>query len=296
MVNLSAEYLGLTLRNPIIVSSCGLTSDVRGIKNLENAGAGAVVLKSLFEEQINYEALHLESYGTEYPEAVDYIDHYTRDHTLAKYIALIEGAKRQCKIPVIASVNCMKGGEWTGFAKEVEKAGADALELNIFFLPLDKEEISVDIEKRYLSVVEEVASGISIPLAVKISNHFTNPLNIAKEAFFRGAKGMVMFNRFYEPDINIHKMEIIPADIMSEPAEIRGLIRWIGMSSALFPLIDFSATTGIHTGESVIKLLLAGAKTTQICSVLYKEGAGVIGKMLKTLEEWMEESDRKSVV
>lgn len=286
MKNLEVNYLGLKLRNPIVVSSCGITSKLEHIIELEKAGAGAVVLKSIFEEQIAGEANSM-YYYTDFPESADYLREYTRMHKLNQHIELIKEAKAKCSIPIIASINCVSAGEWTAFAKEIEKAGADALELNIFILPLEKESDTDDIEKAYLETVAKVCSSVKIPVAVKIGQNFMNIPHIVQELYNRGAKGVVMFNRFFEPDIDIEDMKMLSAGAFSHPSELRHVLRWLAIASSRVKTVDYAATTGIHDGEGVIKALLSGAKVAQICTTIYKNGNGVILEMQETLSRWM---------
>ncbi len=283
---LNVNYLGLNLKNPIIVSSSGLTASLDKIKALEAAGAGAVVLKSLFEEQIMHESAAINYY--DYPEAGDYLAEYTRQHRLEQHVQLIADAKKACSIPVIASICCVTKGEWVDFAKRLEEAGADALELNIFLLPTDKELSGEELEKRYLAIVAEVAKSVKIPVTVKLGRQFTNLLNITAEIAFRGAKGVVMFNRFYEPDIDIDTMKLVSSSVYSSPEELRSILRWLALASAQGIRIDFAASTGIHDGQAVVKALLAGASAVEICSSIYKNGPEVIQKMLADIEGWME--------
>ena len=286
MKNLEINYLGLTLKNPIVVSSCGITSKAEHIAELEKAGAGAVVLKSIFEEQIAGEAYSMHYY-TDFPESADYLTEYTRIHRLTQHLDLIREAKAVCSIPVIASINCVSDGEWIAFAKEIEKAGADAIELNIFLLPLEKESDTDDIEKAYLDTVAKVCAAVRIPVAVKIGPNFMNIPHIVQELYNRGARGVTMFNRFFEPDIDVDKMKMRSAGVLSDPSEIRHVLRWLAIASSRVDTVDYAATTGIHDGEAVVKALLSGARVAQVCSTLYKNGNGVIREMQDYLSRWM---------
>lgn len=286
MQNLEVSYLGLRLKNPVIVSSSGLTSSLSRIVELERMGAGAIVIKSLFEEQIDSEAAAL-NYYSDYPEASDYLAEYTRHHSLAQHMELISEAKKHCSIPIIASINCVTSGEWTTFAKKIQDAGADALELNIFLLPLEKESNTLDIEKRYLDIVSKVCASITIPVSVKIGPNFTNIPAMVRELYYRGAKGVVMFNRFFEPDIDIEKMRMVSADVFSRPSEFRSILRWLAISSAAVECVDYAATTGIHDGESAVKALLAGASVVEICSTLYQNGNSAITVIQSYMKAWM---------
>lgn len=286
MKNLEVNYLGLALKNPIVVSSCGITSKIEHIVDLEKAGAGAVVLKSIFEEQIAGEAYAMHYY-TDFASASDYLAEYIRMHRLNEHLDLIRQAKAQCAIPIIASINCVSSGEWTAFAREIEKAGADALELNIFLLPLDKESRTEDIEKEYLATVAKVCETVKIPVSVKIGPNFMNLPHIVQELYYRGAKGVVMFNRFFEPDTDVADMQMRSAGVLSDPSEIRQVLRWLAIASSRVGTVDYAATTGIHDGEAVVKALLAGAKVAQVCSTIYKNGNGVIAEMKEYLSRWM---------
>jgi len=232
MANLATNYLGLKLSNPLIVSSSGLTNTVEKIRQLEELGAGAVVLKSLFEEQIQAEAGRMLGESS-YPEAQDYILQYTKSHSLEEYLQLIEDAKKSVRIPVIASINCISASDWIGFASDIEKAGADALELNIYFLPTDKDIPSEKHEELYYDVITRVRKKAGIPIAVKIGMHFTNLVKLVNNLYIRGARGVVIFNRFYAPDIDVDNMKITAADVFSTPSDIRNSLRWVGIISHL---------------------------------------------------------------
>ncbi len=290
MAKLQTSYLGITLRNPIIVSSSALTNSVEKIKKLEEKGAGAVVLKSLFEEQINYETSSLLQHKR-YPEAADYILNYAKQNTLKEYLDLLENAKKAVSIPVMASINCVSDKDWTSYAKEFEEAGADALELNIHIVVSDRDLPSADIEKKYIDILKKVKSKVNIPIAAKIGYHFTNIGNIVDKLNAYGAEGVVLFNRFYEPDIDIEDMKFTSAEIFSNPSDIRNSLRWIGILSALIPNVEISASTGVHDGKAAIKMLLAGAQTVQVCSTLYKNGIDELSKIIQEISDWM---DRKN--
>lgn len=289
MGKLETTYLGLKLKNPVIVASSGLTGSVEKIRGLETAGAAAVVLKSLFEEQINSEVSHLIHRDPQnlYPEAEDYIWNYTRHHSVEAHLNLLKQAKKEVAIPIIASINCTSSKEWTAFAKEFEAAGADALELNVFFVPTGRNESSELIEKLYTDVLSAVKREVSIPVSVKIGFYFTNLVTMAEKLMANGAGAITMFNRFYEPDINIDKLELSASEIFSTPADIRRTLRWVGIVSAALPKLEIAASTGIHDGEAVIKQLLAGARVAQVCSTVYINGTQAIAGMLLELEEFM---------
>ncbi len=294
MKKLQTTYLGLNLQSPVIVASSPFTAEISKIERLEEAGAGAVVLKSIFEEQIAGEAAMLERYGSS-PEAADYLNAYLADDYLKGHLQLIEQAKKSIRIPVIASINCYEKGEWIDYARRIEAAGADALELNIFLFPEDIKLNSETIEKSYLAIIASVMETVNIPVSVKLSMRFTNILNIAAETYFRGGKGVVFYNRFFEPDINIDDMSFTTSGILSEASELRNSLRVVGLGSSQLPELDFSISTGVHTGEDAIKAILAGAKTVQICSALYLSGIGVIGKMNSTIAGWMDRHSFESI-
>jgi len=285
MENLTTKYLGLTLNSPLIVSSSRLTSTIGQLKEAEDNGAGAVVLKSLFEEQINYHINSMSSHP--YPEADDYLSNYIHANSVESYLDLIRKAKKNLSIPVIPSINCYTSRGWTGFAKNMTEAGADALEINVFFMPTDRKKSSADSEKLYLELIENLKKSIKIPLVLKIGFRFSNILFMIDQFYNRGIEGVVMFNRFYEPDIDINKLEVIPAAIFSQENERRYVLRWIGMASAQDIKIDISASTGVHTGQDAIKYLLAGADTVQVCSVLYNKGIPFIKTMNQQISDWM---------
>ncbi|MFP4489336.1 MAG: dihydroorotate dehydrogenase-like protein [Bacteroidales bacterium] len=294
MINLETKYLGLTLRNPLIISSSGLTDSVEKIKLAAEYGAGAVVLKSIFEEQINYQAGVLAE-NSDYPEASDYISSYTRSHSLDNYLKFIREAKEAVDIPVIPSINCMSADDWIDYAKKIESSGADALEVNMFFLPVDKTLAPQKAEKVYFELVEKLRATIRIPFAIKLGQRFSNLFYLINQIYNRGADGVVLFNRYFEPDIDIHSMNVIPAAVFSSPEEKRNVLRWIAMASSLNYRISLSASTGVHNGEDLIKYLLAGADTVQICSVLYKNGHEYIKNVLDEMVSWMKAKDFNSI-
>ncbi|QQS51530.1 MAG: dihydroorotate dehydrogenase-like protein [Bacteroidota bacterium] len=294
MSNLSVNYLGYTLKSPVIVGSSGLTDSPEKIVKLAENGAGAVVLKSLFQEQIQFEANSMLEEG-QYPEAGDYLMHYIRNNNLESYLKLIQDSKKQVGIPVIASINCVSAGEWLSFAKQVEEAGADALELNVYLLPSKVNSDSAYYEKQYLEIITAVVSSTKIPVAVKLAPHFTNLPAFIDQIYKRGARSVVLFNRFYAPDINIDTIDFTPADIISAPQEMRTTLRWVGILSSLVENIDICASTGIHGSAAVIKQLLAGASAVQVCSAIYKNGPEYIQTLNKEIEQWMHKNTFDSI-
>jgi dihydroorotate dehydrogenase (fumarate) len=290
MANLETTYLGLKLKNPLVAASSGLTGSLEKIREISAAGIGAIVLKSIFEEQINNEVGAMLSEGSgnmDYPEAEDYIRNYLRDNSITKQTELVSHAKQVTDVPIIASVNCVAGDEWTSFARDLEAAGADALELNVFYLPVNRNQSAESIEQLYTGVVHAVKSKIGIPISVKIGSHFTNIVAMAEKLKGHGAAGLVMFNRFYEPDINLEKLEFSASEVFSTPQELRHGIRWTGLVSSQVPGLEIAATTGIHDGAAVIKQLLAGATVAQLCSTLYLNGTPAIGQILEDLTAFM---------
>ena len=293
MIDLSTNFAGLSMKSPIIVSSSGLTSSVDRIKKVAAAGAGAVVLKSLFEEQINYEVGNM-SDGHDYPEAGDYIRTYARENSLGQYLSSIREAKEAVDIPVIASINCVSASEWIDFAAKIADAGADALELNIYFLPINKETDPREYEKTYLHLVSEVKKRTSLPLIIKLGNGFSNITWMVDQLYQRGAAAVVLFNRFYAPDINTDDLSFGSAEVLSTPAELRNSLRWIGIVSSQVDQLDLAASTGVHSGMAVVKQILAGAMAVQICSVLYRNGLDYIKDMTVEMLKWMEKNQYKS--
>lgn len=293
MTNLESTYMGLKLKSPLIVGSSGLTRSVENIVKIAGQGAGAVVLKSLFEEQILHTAnttINQDLLANSYPEAEDYIHNYTRENDVDNYLKLIEDCKKAVDIPILASINCVSNSGWTSFAKQIEDAGADGLELNVFVLPSDPEISGQKNEAVYFDIVDDILKEVNIPVAIKISYYFSSLAQMVTKLSWTGVKGIVLFNRFFSPDIDIEKLEIKPSRVFSHSAEIITPLRWIAMLSDRVNC-DLAASTGIHDGNGMIKQLLAGAKAVQVASVLYKKGFEQIGIMLDTLKDWMEKKN-----
>lgn len=287
MANLNTKYMGLELKNPIIVSSSGLTETAERIQKAADAGVGAVVMKSLFEEVINHEAGKAIA-QTDYAEAADYMLNYTKEHSVSEVLEEISKAKKKVDIPIIGSVNAVNGKDWTSFAKDMENAGADAVELNMHIIPTSKKHSAAEIEERYFSIIKDVKKKIKIPVAVKLSYHFTNILNFVHRLEALKVAGVVMFNRFYEPDIDIDEMDFNAFSVYSKRDDLRHSLRWTGILSSFKNQIDISLSTGVHTGEDLIKGILAGASSIQVCSAIYQEGYGIIETMLDKLTAWMD--------
>ena len=295
MADLSTKYLGLNLRNPIVAGSSGLTNSVKDIVEMEKNGAGAVVLKSIFEEQILLEAEHklknAQEDGmmyTDHSETFDYIDLHVKEKELSGYINMIREAKRSVQIPVIASINAITASEWTNFARQIEQAGADALELNIFLMPFNFDKSCSENEQATINILKKVKSLVKIPVSVKISPYFSNLGSVIMQLAENGADGVVIFNRFSSPDIDITKLKVTSAEILSTPHDISNSLRWVAIMSKRVKM-SIAASTGIHDGEAVVKQLLAGATVTQVVSALYKHGPEYISTMLNYVTDWMED-------
>jgi dihydroorotate dehydrogenase (fumarate) len=294
MSKLDTKYLGLDLVSPVIAGSSGVTMSLDKVKTLVDSGVGAIVLKSVFEEEINRKAWTMESATGNYPEA-DYILAYTKNNSIDHYLEYI-GKVRKAGVPVIASVSCLSSSkEWINFTKLIESAGADALELNMFFIPLDKEQKGGKYENAYYEVADKVVSAITIPVSVKIGPVFTNILNVAWELYLRRVKGMTMFNKFYEPGIDINKLEIVAGDVFSVPSDLRQALRWVAIVSAKIPQMEISASTGILDGTAAVKQLLAGAKTVQMASALYQNGPAYVATVNKFISGWMDKHGFESI-
>ena len=292
-MKLRTTYLGLELKSPIIVSSSTLTGNVESIKKCADAGAGAVILKSIFEEQISSEIKREEGYSEEdiydaYPEAQEYLNTFMRGSEIEIYEKLIRESKKVVDIPIIASINCSDKGEWIRIAKELQDAGADALELNIAIAAFDRDLDPRKIEEEYISILKEVEKNINIPVSVKLGDHFTNISRLAFNLTKAGAKGLVLFNRFYNPDINIEKMKVVTGNSISAPEENHNTLRWISLLSSQEIPCELSASRGVYTGEDVIKQILAGAQTVQVCSTLYRNGIEYVKQMNADIEAWMD--------
>ena len=287
MVNIETTYAGLRLKNPFIVSSSGLTNSLKNIEEIEKAGAGAIVLKSLFEEQIRKEAGQLSDFSSHHTEAYDYINTYVEENSINDYLNLIRQAKMVVSIPVIASINCMKNKDWVAFAKQIEAAGADALELNIYTMATDKTTEGSKYEEMYFEVVAAVQKVVKIPVIVKLGYYFTNLVYIINRLSAMNVAGVVLFNRFFSPDIDINDFSIKPTNIFTNSQDFRDSLRWIAIASSKVKQIDFSASTGIHDAETAIKMLLVGTQTIQVCSILYKKGIPYLTEMIKGVEQWM---------
>ena len=298
-MDLSTTYLGLKLKNPIVPSAGPLSRTLDSIKKLEDGGAGAIVMYSLFEEQIAHEAAELEhylSYGTEsFAEALTYFPN-VGDYNLGpdEYVELLHKAKESLDIPIIASLNGITVGGWITYAKKLKQAGADAIELNVYYIPTDPAMTSADVEDRYAEILDAVRRSVKLPIAMKLSPFFSSFAHMAHRLTNIGANGLVLFNRFYQPDINLETLEVVPSVALSSSFAMRLPMRWVAI---LHGKLDASlaATGGIHTAEDVLKMLMAGADVTMMCSALLKNGHQHIANVLKGVEYWMLEHEYVSV-
>ena len=296
MTDLRTTYMGLELENPLVVASCSLTKTLEGIRKCADAGAGAVVLKSIFEEQISGELAKMEpdSWIQWHPEAFQYTTNLGMELGTREYLKLIEQAKSKMSFPIIASLNCISRKWWGDFAQQVEAAGADAIELNISFMPSDPCRSSADIEKQYCSILEQTKKLIKIPVAVKIGPYFTSVAAMAGALDGRGAAALVIFNRFFRFDIDIENLTLSAGYRFSSAEEINRSLRWMSLLSGRVKC-DLAASTGVHDHEGVIKQLLAGATVVQLCSTLYINGLKQIGIIRGRVEEWMKAKEFASV-
>ena len=292
MIDLTTQYLGLKLRHPVVPSASPLSDSLDKIKQLEDAGAAAVVMYSLFEEQIVGESHlldHYLSYGVDsFAEALDYfpeMDNYNVGPYA--YLDLIRRAKESVAIPVIGSLNGVSTGGWVEYARMIEEAGADALELNIYSIPTDPALTGAEVEQMYLEVVRDVKAQSSIPLAVKVGHFFSSFANMAMRLAQAGADGLVVFNRFYQPDFDLERLEVVPNLTLSSAWELRLPLRWVSILHGRVP-VDFAVTSGVHTYEDVLKAVMAGAGVTMMASELLRNGVQRIGLIVQEIERWLE--------
>jgi dihydroorotate dehydrogenase (fumarate) len=299
MTDLSTTYLGLNLKNPLVASASPLSKNIDRARKLEEAGISAIVMYSLFEEQIIHESLELDHYltrGTDsFAEALSYLpDGGTYSVGPEKYLNQVAGLKKALNIPVIGNLNGVSKGGWTKYAKQIQDAGADALELNLYYIPTDLDLTAQELENAQVELVAEVKSAISIPLAVKLSPFITALPNFARRIVDAGANGLVLFNRFYQPDFDLNELKIIPSLDLSTSAELRLPLRWISILHGKVNA-DFALTSGIHTANDVLKSMMAGAKVAMMASSLLRNGEQVIPSILTELETWMKEREYASI-
>lgn len=307
MIDLTTKYMGLTLKSPLIASSCGLTNQISNIKQMAEKGIGAVVIKSIFEEQILAETDKLidknegESMQTfsgafndivnkksyQYDEAYEYIKNFAKEQTMTDYLEFIKEAKKSVDIPIISSINCVSAYNWQYFARRIQDAGADAIELNIYLLPTQLDLDGANYEKIYYEIIETVKKFVTIPVSLKLGFYFSGLSKSIIDLSNSGIKGLVLFNRPYTPDIDIDKFEITSGNIHSSDNDYAHTMRWLAILSGRVGC-DLAAATGVHNYKSAIKQLLAGADAIQIASVLYEKGFDVIPEMLNGIKSWME--------
>jgi dihydroorotate dehydrogenase (fumarate) len=299
MADLSTTYLGLSLKNPVVASASPISKKLDGIKKLEDAGASAVVMYSLFEEQITHDSLALDHYlsrGTEtFAEALTYFPDLDRYNIgPEEYLNLIAKAKKAVNIPVIGSLNGVSTGGWVDYAKKIEQAGADALELNVYYISTDPSLSGAELEENYVELVKSVKAQIKIPLAVKLSPFFTALPNVAARLAVAGANGLVLFNRFLQPDLDIETLEVTPNLQLSTPVELRLPLRW---TAILYGRVkaDLALTSGVHSAQDVLKAMMAGAKVTMLASALLHNGIGSLSGIVKDIESWMQEFEYESI-
>lgn len=298
-VELKTQYLGMTLKNPIVVAACPLTGWLETLRRLNEAGAAAIVLPSLFEEQIAHEETQVhqlhEFHSESFAESLNYFPELEDYNTGPRfYLQLIENAKKAIDIPVIASLNGTTRGGWLDYAKRMESAGADALELNIYHIPTDVDATSLEVEKRYLDLVADMRNQIKIPFAVKLGPYFSSFANMAKRLVMAGANGLVMFNRFLQPDIDLATREVSPSMILSHREELRLPLRWIAILKGRVAA-SLAANSGIYEADDVIKAVMVGADVTQVAATVIKQGPDHIRIMLKAMKAWMSEFEYESV-
>ncbi|MCL3780573.1 dihydroorotate dehydrogenase-like protein [Prolixibacteraceae bacterium JC049] len=299
MINLSTEYLGIKLKNPVVVGSCGLTDTPDKVLAAANAGAGAVVLKSLFEEEIiaemdeQFDEMNRPS--AVFPENYAFWDESDKQDLIREYLDLIRKSKERVDIPVIASVNCVSAQKWTYLAAEIEKAGADALELNIFLLPSDINRSAEEYRNQIIEIIQKVRSETKLPLSVKLSNYSSELSKLIADLSKMGVEGFTLFNRSYSPDFDIEKMTLTAGNVLSHPGDVALPLRWSALLSSKIES-DIAASTGVHTGEDLVKVLLAGSTCAHVVSALYRKGVEEIALILNFLKDWMARHGYQSII
>ncbi|KAF0153585.1 MAG: dihydroorotate dehydrogenase 2 [Ignavibacteria bacterium] len=298
-MDLSTTYMGLNLKNPIVPSASPLSQSVDTVKALEDAGASAIVCYSLFEEQINHESGELNHYlsyhAESYAEAINYFPEPEEFKlTPYQYLDHIANLKKSVSIPVIGSLNGVSTGGWVKYAKNIEQAGADALELNVYYIPANPNVSSNDIENMYVNVVKEIKNSVKIPVAVKLSPFFTSMSNMAKKLDDAGADALVLFNRFYQPDFDLEKLEVVPNLVLSTNWEMRLPLRWVAILYGNVKA-NLALTSGVHSHLDVIKSMMAGADVSMMCSEILTGGVKRVSEILKSLEQWMTENEYDSI-
>lgn len=308
---LSTKYMGLQLRSPLIAGSCGLTNSIEHLKEIEKSGAGAIVVKSIFEEQIQYDSAQSLKDDTNvwknafkgivneqehfYDEALAYLENYSKEQPLNEYLEFLRKAKKEINIPIIASIHCTTPYNWQYFAKRIQDTGVDALELNVFLLPSDFNRTSAQNEQVYFDIISEVKKYVTIPIALKVGYYFSSLANTLQNLSNSGIASLVLFNRSFNPDINIDKLEMTSGQTFSSKEAYHHTLRWVAIMSGKVP-VDIAASTGIHTAEAAIKQLLAGASAVQIVSAMYKNnGIRIFAEILTEMETWMKKHNFKSI-
>lgn len=293
----STKYLGLDLKSPIIVGSCGLTADVDKMVEMEKAGAGAVVLKSVFEEQIIYDIkrnTHVVAPTDNYGDSYEYIAAHVADDSLSKHFQMIRDAKKHLTIPVIGSINCFSYENWLTYAIKFQEAGCDALELNMAILPYETSLSADDVERTFSQIINTLRKSISIPVSIKVGTYFTDMAKQMQQLSWMGIQGVTMFNKSVQVDIDIEKETLQNASYLSNPEDLYNTLRWVAILSKKMRC-DISASTGVYTADDVVKMLLAGATTVQVVSSLYKNGIGTIAQLNQGLNAWMEKKGYNSL-
>jgi dihydroorotate dehydrogenase (fumarate) len=298
-MNLTTNYMGMILKNPIVASSSPLSHNVDSIRRLEDAGAAAVVMYSLFEEQITFDSFYVDYYltsGTDsYAESLSYFPEMQGYNVWPdEYMNLISRAKEAVDIPIVGSLNGISSGGWTDYAALMEEAGADAIELNVYYIPTNGDLKGSEVEDIYLDVLRQVKTSVSVPVAIKLNPYFSSTANMAKRLVEQGADGLVLFNRFYQPDIDLETLEVVPRLVLSNSSELRLPLRWLAILYGRVP-VDLGVTTGIHTSQDVLKALMAGAKVTMMASELLQNGIRRINIILDEMRHWMEQHEYESV-
>jgi dihydroorotate dehydrogenase (fumarate) len=291
MANISTRFFGLDLKSPVIAASSSMTGHAEQALKLAHAGAGAVVLKSIFEEEIYHELqeeLSLRDNFHTDPEYLDYFDYVIKEDNIRKYLKLISDVKTGTDVPVVASINCVTSSDWVLFARKIEEAGADALELNMFIAPSDVTKTSECNEQFYFETISKILQVVKIPVSIKIGPYFSNLAGMVHKLSATGIVGITIFNRFYNPDIDVQSQTVVVADVLSSPEDYILPLRWTGLLSGLISC-EMAATTGIHSAETALKFLLAGASAVQVASVIYKEGPAAITRMNDEISAWMDQ-------
>jgi len=298
-MDMRTEYMGMALKNPIVVSSSPLSHTLASLRRLEDAGAAAVVMYSLFEEQITAESLYLDYYlnhGTDsYAESLSYFpESYSYNVGPDEYLELIRRAKQTVSIPIIGSLNGVSTGGWIDYASRIEEAGANALELNVYYIPTSTYLAGAEVEYIYSDILQEVKKAVSIPVAMKLSPYFSATANMAEKLWEGGADALVLFNRFYQPDFDLETLEVVPRLVLSSSDELRLPLRWVAILYGRVA-VDFAITSGVHTYQDALKALMAGAKVAMMASELLQSGIGRINEVLTEMKQWMEEHEYESV-